>query len=88
MPKLSKAESHLLRALLKGDTLKSHRYLDGTKIYQVHSLAGQVEPVQKRLVETLQKHGFITSNQKFPAATYLLTEQGRVVAARLEKVLP
>jgi hypothetical protein len=88
MPKLSKAESNLLHALLKGDTLKSHRYLDGTKIYQVHSLEGRVEPVQKRLVETLQKHGFITSNQKFPAATYLLTEQGRAVAARLEKVLP
>jgi hypothetical protein len=88
MPRLSKAESNLLYALLNGSTLKSHRYLDGTKIYQVHSLAGQVEPVQKRLVETLQKHGFITSNQKFPAATYLLTEQGRAVAARLEKVLP
>ncbi|MBI1882323.1 MAG: hypothetical protein HYR94_29475 [Chloroflexi bacterium] len=85
MVKLSKAEVKILHALLNGHTLKSHRYLDGTKIYQLHSLEGQAEPVRKQIVDALQKHGFITSNQKFPAATYSLTEQGRAVVVCLEK---
>lgn len=75
----------MLCALLHGVTLKSHRYLDGTKIYQLHPLAGPAEPVQKSRVDSLQKQGLITSNQKFPVATYSLTEQGRELAARLEK---
>ncbi len=75
----------MLCALLHGATLKSHRYLDGTKIYQLHPLAGPAEPVQKSRVDSLQKQGLITSNQKFPVATYSLTEQGRELAARLEK---
>ena len=78
----------MLCALLHGATLKSHRYLDGTKIYQLHPLAGPAEPVQKSRVDSLQKQGLITSNQKFPVATYSLTEQGRELAARLEKATP
>jgi hypothetical protein len=85
MVKLSKAEVKLLCALASGSTLKSHRYLDGRKVYQLHPLAGQAELVQKRLVDGLQQRGLITSNQKFPAATYSLTEQGRELAAVLEK---
>lgn len=79
--KPSKAEAKVLAALLNGYTLKSHRYLDGSKIYQLHSLDGEAESVQKRIVEALQEYGFISSNQKFPAATYSLTEQGREMAA-------
>jgi hypothetical protein len=85
MVKLSKAEAQILRALLDSHALKSHRYLDGTKIHQLHSLAGEAEPVQKHVVDVLQKRGFVISNQKFPAATYSLTAQGREVAAGLEK---
>lgn len=85
MVKPSKAEAKILVALASGSTLKSHRYLDGTKVYQLHPLEGQAELVQKRLVDGLQQHSLITSNQKFPAATYSLTEQGRELAAVLEK---
>jgi hypothetical protein len=85
MSKLSKAQAKLLCALINGYTLKSHRYLDGTKIYQLHPLDGPAEPIQKSRVDSLQKQGLITSNQKFPVATYSLTEQGRELAARLEK---
>ncbi|NJN98493.1 MAG: hypothetical protein HC875_32600 [Anaerolineales bacterium] len=86
MVKPSKAEIKILRALADGVMLKSHRYLDGTKIYQLHSLAGEVEPVPKRLVDELLRRGYITSNQKFPAATYSLTEPGRAVAAQASQV--
>ena len=85
MSKLSKAQAKLLCALINGYTLKSHRYLDGTKIYQLHALDGPAEPIQKSRVDSLQKQGLITSNQKFPVATYSLTEQGRELAVRLEK---
>lgn len=85
MVKLSKAEVKLLCALASGSTLKSHRYLDGNKIYQLHPLEGQAEPIQKQVVDGLQQRNLITSNQKFPAATYSLTEQGRELAAILEK---
>jgi hypothetical protein len=85
MLKLSEAQAKLLHALVNGYTLKSHRYLDGTKIYQLHPLDGPAAPVQKSRVDSLQKQGLITSNQKFPVATYSLTEQGRELAARLEK---
>ncbi|MBE7552755.1 MAG: hypothetical protein HS126_16925 [Anaerolineales bacterium] len=86
MFKLSKAEVKLLSALMNGSTLKSHRYLDGTKVYQLHSLEGQAKPVQQRHVEALQRRDFIISNQKFPVATYSLTEQGRQLAAILEEI--
>ena len=85
MLKLSKAQAKLLHALVNGYTLKSHRYLDGTKIYQLHPLDGPAVPIQKSRVDSLQKQGLITSNQKFPVATYSLTEQGRELAVRLEE---
>ncbi len=86
MVKPSKVEIKILCALADGAALKSHRYLDGTKIYQLHSLAGAVEPVPKRLVDALLRCGYITSNQKFPAATYSLTEPGRAVAAESNQI--
>lgn len=85
MLKLSKAEAKMLCALASGSTLKSHRYLDGTKVYQLHPLEDQAELVQKRLVDGLQQRGLIISNQKFPAATFSLTGYGRELAAILEK---
>jgi uncharacterized protein YjhX (UPF0386 family) len=87
MVRLSKAEARILSALAGGSTLKSHRYLDGTKIYQLHPLEGQVEPIRLRLIEALQSRGLITSNQKFPVATYTLTDLGRELAAQ-DKNIP
>jgi hypothetical protein len=81
--KLSKAEARIILALLGGFTLKSHRYLDGTKVFHLHPLAGPPEPVSKKIVAALHENGLIQSNQKFPAAAYLLTPKGRDVALRL-----
>ena len=82
--KLSKEEENLLRYLIKGDMLKSHRDIDGNKLYKLHPLAGPPIVINSRVVDKLKKRGLIGSNQKFPAATYLLTEKGKQQAKRLE----
>ncbi len=77
MPKLTAVEMNLLRAMANGCTLKSHRYLDGTKVYQLHPLDGQIAEVPPAIVAALQDQQLIDSNKKFPAATYWLTDTGR-----------
>ncbi len=80
---LSPPQRALLRVLLDGATLKAHRYLDGTKMHQLHALDGTTTDVPESLVEALKRRRLIESNKKFPAATYLLTERGRRVGQRL-----
>lgn len=80
---LTKAQKKVLRALINGWTLKSHRYLDGRKEYRLHPLDGPARPVSRLTVEILKARRMIGSNQKFPAATFLLTEKGKRVAAKL-----
>lgn len=80
MSPLSPAESMVLRGLLAGGALKSHRQLDGQKLYRLHPLEGAPEDIAWATVERLKRRGLIDSNKKFPAATYLLTEKGRVLA--------
>jgi len=82
--KLSKEEENVLRCLIKGDTLKSHRDIDGNKVYKLHPLVGPAIVVNSQVVDKLKKLGLIGSNQKFPAATYLLTEKGKQQAKLLE----
>lgn len=81
--KLSEPEKAVLRALMQGSALKVHRSLDGEKVYRLHPLAGQPEPVAWRTVNQLKRRRLIDSNKKFPAATYLLTDRGRRVAETL-----
>ena len=81
--KLSRTQKQVLTALIEGHTLKSHRYLDGTKTYKLHPLDGTAETVRWSTVEALKDRGLIDSNKKFPAATYLLTEKGRQIASTL-----
>lgn len=76
-------EKSVLVALLEGWTLKSHRTLDGQKIFQLHPLAGPPQHVDPAVVARLTSQGLLQSNQKFPAATYLLTDYGRGQASRL-----
>jgi hypothetical protein len=81
---LNQTEKTLLTALLQGSTLKSHRYLDGVKLYHLHPLdSSPVQAVEPALVEQLKAKGLIDSNMKFPAATYLLTQAGAAVAVQL-----
>ena len=80
----SAEEKRVLLALGTGWTLKSHRYLDGLKEYRLHPLSGgKSQEVARETLVSLQERGFIDSNKKFPAATYLLTERGKTAAERV-----
>ena len=83
--KYSSAQAAILRAMSAGATLKSHRTLNGEKTHKLHPLDGTPQAVDRRAVESLRRKGLIQSNQKFPAATYLLTDRGLIVAATLER---
>ena len=77
MQTLTDAERNLLQAIASGRTLKSHRYVDGTKVYQLHSLDGSIEEIASEIVQSLNNRHLIDDNKKFPAATYWLTEDGQ-----------
>lgn len=83
--RLTDPQKTVLRALLEGWTLKSHRTLDGQKAYRLHALAGEVVEVADSTVEGLAAAKLLQSNQKFPAATYLLTDKGRLFAMRFRE---
>jgi hypothetical protein len=67
----------LLQAMADGLRLKDHRDLDGHKIYLLHQADDSAAPVDAGDVEVLTDAGLISSNKKFPAATYWLTEAGK-----------
>ena len=73
---LTKEERQILQFMQMGWTLKSHRYLNGTKVYRLHSLGGEAVEVRDGVVAGLLRRGLLHSNQKFPAATFLLSERG------------
>ncbi len=79
--KLSVAHLRVLQAMAQGQLLKSHRDLEGHKIYRLHPLEGPPVPVDPAVVMYLWEHGLIDSNKKFPAATYWLTARARDVLA-------
>jgi hypothetical protein len=82
--RLSAGEKAVLRALINGSRLQSHRELDGSKRYCLHALGNKPDQtVSAAVVERLRTLGLLESNMKFPAATYLLTTQGAEVAAAL-----
>ena len=85
--KLDNDHLHVLRALARGDTLKSHRDIDGGKRYQLHALDGAATIVTASTMEFLRTQQLVDSNKKFPAATYLLTEAGRRALASREAPL-
>jgi hypothetical protein len=76
---LSSAARQILAAMQQGATLKAHRTLDGAKLHQLHPLQGAAFVVPTAAVRELEERGWLRSNMKFPAATYLLTEQGSQV---------
>lgn len=82
--RLGREEKEVLRALVSGYQLKSHRYLDGEKAYALHDTATDAtRPVLAATVDRLRDRGLIAGNMKFPAATYMLTIEGERVAASL-----
>lgn len=81
--RLSPAQTRVLQGLMAGGTLKIHRHLDGTKVYQLYLLDCSSVNIRRATVDYLKIQGLIDSNKKFPAATYLLTEKGREIATAL-----
>jgi hypothetical protein len=82
--RIGRDEKETLAALVSGYQLKSHRYLDGEKVYRLHDTATEAtRPVSLATVERLRTRGLIVGNMKFPAATYMLTTEGERVAASL-----
>lgn len=77
------AEVALLIALLEGAVLKAHRDLDGIKIHKLHQPNQPPIVMNEPTVRRLAQQQLIQSNLKFPAATYLLTEQGAALAREL-----
>ncbi|MEZ4657133.1 MAG: hypothetical protein R2911_06145 [Caldilineaceae bacterium] len=75
--KLSTDQIDVLAALAVGAVLKSHRDLDGHKVYRLHPLQGSSLALSPHMVDPLKRHKLIESNMKFPAATYILTDKGR-----------
>jgi hypothetical protein len=84
MIELSEAQQHILSALAEGLVLKGHRTLDGDKAYRLHDMDGSVlEAIDAAAMDALKDEKLIHSNMKFPAASFLLTEKGRKIAAEI-----
>jgi hypothetical protein len=56
-----------------------HRDIDGGKRFALHQPDDRSTPVDPADVEALVEAGLISSNRKFPAATYWLTEAGKAL---------
>ena len=78
--RLRSADHELIKKLSDGWTLKSHRYLDGEKHYKLYGPEGDEAEIDWVQVQRLLDLKVITTNQKFPAATFLLTSQGQGLA--------
>ncbi len=81
-------ENHLaiLQQLADGSTLKSHRDIEGQKVYRIHRLDGTAETPNAKAVDQLKNGRYIDSNKKFPAATYMLTDKGRQAIVAVTRV--
>jgi len=67
----------LLQNISRGLRLKDHRDLDGRKRYVLHRSDDSGDVIDPADVTALVDAGLISSNKKFPAATYWLTEAGQ-----------
>jgi hypothetical protein len=78
---LTDQQLDILYALAHGHTLKVHRDIDGGKVYRLHNLDGDSQPIERAVADDLIERGLLGSNQKFPAATFWLTPAGRAQIA-------
>lgn len=86
--RLSPAQQQILIALQQGGQLKVHRTADGGKIYRLHLATAPSDAMPASIVlgvevTRLETAGLLASNMKFPAATFLLTDEGVRAAAEL-----
>jgi hypothetical protein len=83
---VNKAQKRILLAMARGHMIKSHRDLDGTKVFKIHAPSGQAEIIPSNLVHSLRENGWVDSNKKFPVATFWLTQAGRDLVRHLSTV--
>jgi hypothetical protein len=69
----------LMQSMADGLRLKDHRDIEGRKTFMLHREDDSGEPVSEAEVTALVDAGLISSNKKFPAATYWLTDAGTVL---------
>ena len=77
--RLNTEQRRILAALQGGCYLKIHRTVDGAKVYRLYCSSRsdvEGEELPPAAVDALERHGYLQSNLKFPAATLLLTERG------------
>ncbi len=84
---LTPAQGQHLAAMLQGQSLKSHRDIDGRKVYKLHDLEGTSVVIAPDRVESLRQAGYMETNHKFPVATYWLTESGKAAASHVVEVV-
>ena len=54
-------------------------------MYLLHSLSGEPSPVAARTVQSLVRRGLLSSNQKFPVATFYLTPKGAEMVEKFRR---
>ncbi|UCG23089.1 MAG: hypothetical protein JSW55_13100 [Chloroflexota bacterium] len=74
---MNRSEQAIISAISRGELLKSHREVDGSKMFRLHQADGRWQSVSAKDVRRLRTAGLIDSNKKFPVATFWLTEIGR-----------
>ena len=79
---MKEEQRHILTLMTGGAFLKSHRDIEGGKVFKLHPLDEDPEVIQPDEVELLREQGLIDSNKKFPVATFWLTEEGKIAARR------
>ena len=80
----SPAQRQLLIAMQAGGRLRMERTLDGAKAYRIYAPDNpEGEAILAALVQRLERAGLIESNMKFPAATFMLTDEGVRLASQL-----
>jgi hypothetical protein len=85
--RLSDPQKYLLAAMAQGAQLKDRRDIEGNKSYILRNADGSDKPIAPADVETLVNAGLISSNKKFPVATYWLTEAGKRLPLELAGML-
>ena len=78
---LNQEQRHILRAMAAGIFLRDLRDIEGGKSYALHPLDGPAQTVSGDAVHALVDAGLISSNKKFPGATYWLTDAGKAWVA-------
>lgn len=81
---LTESQRRIMLAMARGLRLKDRRDIEGHKTYALHYPDNRSEPVNPADVAALVELGLISSNKKFPSATYWLTEAGRAVIAAMQ----